>query len=643
MFVEGHGPQAGAKRFLRVDGRDEPVPLSFDVAPDWRSGTELTLHGEYQGDVFHVTDYQASAEDNGALRQALIGQPLVRSRTVGFVMADLGDGINITKATAESFMYGLTNPGPKAGIRAGEKSVAQFYEETSYGMMKYSGAVEGPLSFTGDACSNYGSALTSALSSQIPKYDHRIWYYGSEQAGCGYGWGSEGTWSSPRGDVWFNGDVFGGAIQHELGHNLGLLHASSMKCGSVPLADDPMTCTTVEYGDPVDIMGNLGAGHMMGAEKWYAGWFGGCNGVRVKSSGTFNLFPIETACNGIQTLQIPMPKTTRTFTTEQSDKPTPARFYYLEFRQSIGLDTGITPQVMVRISDDIKPQNTYCARSAALDMVPSSNAHNGMTAGQTFTDPAGGVTFKVDSLDTTKAVVTVTLANGSGASTCIDNTPLQGNGPTSCTDGAGGSGSGGASSGGAAAGGASSGGAGGTAAGGTAAGGTSNSGGNTNRGGGTAAGGSSNSGGSSGTSGGAAGAGGSFASGGVAVAGAAGAGGSSAGATGAQGGAPSGTAGAAGLAGSAGSVASGGALAAAGAGGTGAGAPPVAGAAPIAGASPVGGAASFGGSAAAGAATIPPAESGCSCSTRPSSRGPGLLGVVALGLVGLRRRRSRRQ
>ena len=63
-----------------------------------------------------------------------------------------------------------------------------------------------------------------------------------------------------------------------------------------------------------------------------------------------------------------------------------------------------------------------------------------MVAGDSYTDPAGGVTFKVDSMDATKAVVTVTLSNGSGSSTCMDGTTLQGSGPETCSA----SGSGGA-------------------------------------------------------------------------------------------------------------------------------------------------------------------------------------------------------
>ena len=76
--------------------------------------------------------------------------------------------------------------------------------------------------------------------------------------------------------------------------------------GGATIANDTSTCTSNEYGNPMTVMGG-GCRHLISVEKWYSGFFQGCNAVKVKTSGTFTLLPIEIPCNGIQALQIPLP------------------------------------------------------------------------------------------------------------------------------------------------------------------------------------------------------------------------------------------------------------------------------------------------------------------------------------------------
>lgn len=623
FVVEGSGPEAGTKRYLEPNTGGPPVKLEFATPPDWRSGVEMQVRGLLQDGVFEVADYEVFASDE----PTLYAPP--KSRSIGFIAIDVnGGGVRYPSgaATPQVFMFGTTNPGPNAGLSANEKSVVQFYSEASYGRFQFTGAVEGPIAYPGNICGSSLSnwyANTRTVSAQIAtKYDHYVYYNGTKQAVCSYGQGSLGTAASPTGSIWFNGDLFDGAIPHELGHNLGLEHASSIKCSGVPLADDPLTCTTEEYGSPVDIMGNLFAGQMIVSEKWYLGWISGCNGVRVKASGTFNLLPLENACNGgILGLQIPMPKDTRKFSTEQGGSANAAKFYYLEYRAGIGLDTGLPKQVSVHVSDDIRPSNRAGARTISLDMKPSTNAKDGMVAGDTYTDPAGGVTFKVDSMDATKAVVTVTLANGSGASTCIDGSMLQGSGPETCS----GSGTGG----------------------GAGMGGSTGSGGSAGKGGGTGTGGAGGTGGArTGGAGGQAtgGAGGMKATGGAFSSGGAS---SSGGSAGSGGGAPGGSTSTGGATSTTGGTnASGGAGGNSVAGATTTGGSVASGGAPstMGGAGNLGGAVSTAGSA--GTPTVGPssADAGCGCRMQNSGTGGSAGFLAALGMLvfGLRRRRTPR-
>lgn len=448
VIVEG--PHGGTRYFLVPDDEEiDVVELVFERAPSSTSGMRIGVDGTYDGDKLVVSGFDLADDTRHAVGksiEALNPAAPERSRTIAFVMVDYGEGVNLNEPDIQRFMFSTTNPGPTLGIGAMDKSTLQFYDETSYGHMAVTGDVEGPLQWTGAAACNGsgGSQLASQLRGQITtQYGHYIWYYGSEQSACEYGWGSLGNWMSPSSNVWFNGDLFDGAITHEIGHNLGYQHASSIRCSGTPLANDPMTCTTTEYGSAVSIMGNTSNGHMMAIEKWYASWFKGCNGVRVRSSGTFNLLPIESECGGVQALQIPMPVTTRTFDTQQSNNASPARYYYLEYRNGTGLDTGMTPSVIVVASDEIAPANRSCARSVQMDMNPSTTALNGMTQGQTYMDPAGGLSFTVTTLTPMLATVTVTMSAAAMPNTCMDGTTLTGSGPATCTGGGGTGGMGG--------------------------------------------------------------------------------------------------------------------------------------------------------------------------------------------------------
>ena len=167
----------------------------------------------------------------------------------------------------------------------------------------------------------------------------------SQVAGCGFlGVAVSGTPDRPTRDSWYNASASCVVLVQEPGHNFGMLHASSMRCGTGATArsfvDQPMgTCTHSEYGDPYDPMGRA-CRHMNAYMKAFQGWFGGCNMVDVTSSGTFTINPLELPCDGVQVLQIPMPKM-RPFTRSGGGGPsgiTTLTHYYVEFRASHGFD-----------------------------------------------------------------------------------------------------------------------------------------------------------------------------------------------------------------------------------------------------------------------------------------------------------------
>jgi MYXO-CTERM domain-containing protein len=405
--------------FLEVG--DDETRLFFDEEPSILPGSTVQVWGKDQDDGLHVAGIHVE-DDTGTVSEALINGTPYKARTFGLVFVDIGGGVNLTKDDATKRLF---------GTNAGDNSVKQYYLEASYSTQDISGQVLGPFSYAMTGCST--SQLATALKPMLgATFDHYLWYLGSRNSSCGWsGLAEEGTPQKPQNDTWYNASAGCVVLVQEPGHNFGMQHSSSMTCGTVPFVDTPQgTCTHNEYGDKYDPMGG-GCNHMNAWQKVLEGWLQGCNAVRVKSSGTFTLLPIEAQCDGAQVLQIPMPKVrpfTRsggggTATNEQ------LQYYYLELRTARGFDTTIraTPTVLVHVGEDFRSRTQMLSgrHTWILDMDPSSTRTiEGLGAGQSYTDPAGGISFSVTSVSADSAQISVTIPNGSGGPTCFDGTAV---------------------------------------------------------------------------------------------------------------------------------------------------------------------------------------------------------------------------
>ncbi len=413
-FDDGTGDE---EYYLRHSGRE--TRLYFERDPALQPGALIRVSGEPMDDGLRVDSYDFEFEEGvGLAVQPLINGMKYKPRTFAFVLIDTGSGINISKEEAQKSLFG-TNPA--------DGSVKHYYNEVSYGTQDITGEVVGPLSYPMTNCDTTG--MTRALKPMLGMFDHYLWYMGNRNRACQYSGKAEaGLPSRPANDSWYNGSSNCVVLVQEPGHNFGMMHSSAMTCGGMtPFADDPdMSCTHNEYGDRYDPMGGA-CNHMNAWQKVFEGWLQQCNGLRIKSSGMYTLQPLELACDGPQVLQIPMPKVRPFGRRGGGGLPTVENiaFYYLELRTPRGFDSTIrnSPTILVRVAEEFRDRTDRGRHTWILDMDPATRTIDGLGAGESFTDPAGGVTFQVASISMDSATIQVTVPNGTGGATCLDNMP----------------------------------------------------------------------------------------------------------------------------------------------------------------------------------------------------------------------------
>ena len=436
----GIGVMGETRYALRLPtGLERPLLFDHDMT-ELTPGADLKVWATETPAGLRVTSYRVippAVEERASALQSATALP---DRSFAFVLIDLGGGVNIT---ADNVMARMVNDAT---------SVRNYYLYASYGRQNITNQVFGP--FKASPLSTCGTPdttnLANSLRAMIPgTFQHYLWYLGSKQPACPWaGLASVGTAAKPSRDTWYNAATGCVVLVQEPGHNFGMQHSSSIRCAGTPLADDTMTCAASEYGDPFDPMGS-GCKHMNAWQKGYQGWFAGCNGVNVGSSGTFTILPFEMRCDGVQFLQIKAPKTRTIMRTGGGGMPTTETldYYFVELRTPLDFDgtlggtTSLTPRVLLHIANDIVAANKRAIHPYIIDMTPTTTTGSGagfgdaaLAVGQTFTDPAGGLSITATAVSATQATITVEIVGGTAAPTCLDDSAFvaPGAGPESC-------------------------------------------------------------------------------------------------------------------------------------------------------------------------------------------------------------------
>ncbi|WP_448641035.1 reprolysin-like metallopeptidase [Geodermatophilus sp. URMC 63] len=236
--------------------------------------------------------------------------------------------------------------------------------------------------------------------------EHLLLYVPAHTPSCAYGLGTIGSGTGAGGLLYVQ-DTRASVIAHELGHNFGLGHSSSLQCDGSPEATP---CRTVEYRDPYDVMGvswdqvgslNAPQAARLGSLPPSAQQVVPASG----SGGTYTLAPLG-ARSGVRVLALTAGSTR----------------YWVEYRAAVGRDgwlsdpvlsAGLEAGVLVRVDGPGPTSST----SLLLDGTPTiqadweSDERSVLPAGSPV--PLGGV-FSLSVTSTSASGATVTVQTSPG-------------------------------------------------------------------------------------------------------------------------------------------------------------------------------------------------------------------------------------
>jgi Gametolysin peptidase M11/Fibronectin type III domain len=300
-----------------------------------------------------------------------------------------------------NFTNDSSQPWTAATVRSvvfdGSTSVAAYYQDASYGQFGFTGDVYGWFTIPDDdaGCdyTGWGSKARTAATAagvDLAAYDHVVYAFPSASS-CGW----SGLAYLPGRDSWINGAMTLRVVSHELGHNFGVHHASTLSCTSggvrVTLGG---TCTASEYGDPFTVMGAASTYHHNNWHRAQLGWVGM---QTVTASGTYALAPAELSSG------------TRVLRVARGD----GSFFHLEFRQptqpfeTFSAASPVASGVSIRQAPELSSR----VQSRLLDATPATTSFTdaALASGASFFDALSGVRISTVSVSPAGASVSIEL------------------------------------------------------------------------------------------------------------------------------------------------------------------------------------------------------------------------------------------
>jgi hypothetical protein len=329
--------------------------LHFTGQPgDLKSGDHVTVRGRAVGGELYLAadgDGQISIEVSGAADPAAQGE----QRTLVIVTDFTDASVACSVQSIRDLMF--TDPDGY--------SIDALYREISREQVWFSGDVVGPFAIDYSSSSvcdpgswaNAAEAAATASGLDLAAYPRKVFVM-PQQNSCGMaGYGSVG---GPETRAWIfpcDGEDF---YAHEIGHNLGLGHAST---------------PANEYGDTSDFMG-VGSWPLRQTNAPHQermGWVEAQQVSTVTTGGTYDIAPLEldaAAAGAPQVLKIAKPDTNES--------------YYLSYRMPIGFDANLAYTYLRRLT---------IHRHSGASPVNRSFLLGTRGDGESFVDDVNGLTF----------------------------------------------------------------------------------------------------------------------------------------------------------------------------------------------------------------------------------------------------------
>lgn len=229
-------------------------------------------------------------------------------------------------------------------------------------------------------------------------------------------------------DAYITDDTFGcanpRAVSHEVAHGMGIWHANRLECSGSFEAVGPGGCTSIEYGDPTDMMGNgffwngttILPLHMNAYHKTKLGWLRDSN-IFTTLGGTYTIEPLETPGTGIKLLRLPYD----------------GDYYYIEYRQPNAMWRDRGPGVHLPFFVNVSTYN-----GAVLHFAPrfisanpgsdsnliSAGSETVLTIGQSYIDSLSG--YNITVLDVTPTGLKVQISSPFTVDPAIDGVRIAG-------------------------------------------------------------------------------------------------------------------------------------------------------------------------------------------------------------------------